>query len=126
MVRYIIRISSSPCTPISIDWKIDEQNIIQVAKRPELDRWIISRLHSLVKDVSAFYEDYEPTKAARAVERFVDEDLSNWYVRLNRRRFWKGELNEDKKAAYETLYECLNVVAQLMSSNIAVLQRMDV
>ncbi|HEY0262622.1 MAG TPA: DUF5915 domain-containing protein, partial [Chitinophagales bacterium] len=61
------------------------------------------------------YEEYEPTKAARAIEQFVDEDLSNWYVRLNRRRFWKGEMSEDKKAAYETLYECLNVVAQLMS-----------
>lgn len=97
------------------EWKIDEQNIVPVEKRPELDRWIISKLQSLIKEVTVAYEDYEPTKAARAIEKFVDEDLSNWYVRLNRRRFWKGEMSEDKKAAYETLYECLNVVAQLMS-----------
>ncbi|MFN8285171.1 MAG: isoleucine--tRNA ligase [Chitinophagales bacterium] len=97
------------------NWKVDEQNIVPVNKRPELDRWIISRLHTLIKEVSAFYEDYEPTKAARAIEKFVDEDLSNWYVRLNRRRFWKGEMSEDKKAAYETLYECLNIVGQLMA-----------
>lgn len=97
------------------NWKIDEQNIVPVEQRPELDRWIISKLQSLVKEVTAQFEDYEATKAARAIERFVDEDLSNWYVRLNRRRFWKGEMSEDKKAAYETLHECLNVVAQLMS-----------
>lgn len=97
------------------NWQIDEQNIVPVANRPELDRWIISKLQSLVKEVTALYEDYEPTKAARAIEKFVDEDLSNWYVRLNRRRFWKGEMSEDKKAAYETLYECLNVVGQLMA-----------
>ncbi|MBL7777093.1 MAG: isoleucine--tRNA ligase [Chitinophagales bacterium] len=96
-------------------WRIDEQNIVPVENRPELDRWIISKLQSLIKEVTGFYNDYEPTKAARAIEKFVDEDLSNWYVRLNRRRFWKGEMSEDKKAAYETLYECLNVVAQLMS-----------
>ncbi len=97
------------------NWQIDEQNIVPVVERPELDRWIISKLQSLVKEVTASYEDYEPTKAARAIEQFVDEDLSNWYVRLNRRRFWKGEMSEDKKAAYETLYECLNVVGQLMA-----------
>ncbi len=97
------------------NWQIDEQNIVPVANRPELDRWIISKLQSLVKEVTAQYEDYEPTKATRAIEKFVDEDLSNWYVRLNRRRFWKGEMSEDKKAAYETLYECLNVVGQLMA-----------
>ena len=96
-------------------WKIDEQNIVPIENRPELDRWIISKLQSLIKEVTACYSDYEPTKVARAIEKFVDEDLSNWYVRLNRRRFWKGEMSEDKKAAYETLYECLNVVAQLMS-----------
>jgi isoleucyl-tRNA synthetase len=102
---------------------IDEQHIIPVAERPELDRWIISKLHSLVKDVTESYTDYEPTKAARAIETFVDEHLSNWYVRLSRRRFWKpasakatadkGDLGADKKAAYETLYECLMVVGQL-------------
>ncbi|MCX6198488.1 MAG: isoleucine--tRNA ligase [Bacteroidetes bacterium] len=81
----------------------------------ELDKWIISKLQTLIKDVTGFFEDYEPTKAARAVEKFVDEDLSNWYVRLNRRRFWKGEMSDDKQAAYETLYECLMTVAKLMS-----------
>ena len=97
------------------NWRIDERNIEPVDKRPELDQWIISRLNSLVKEVTAYYEDYEPTKAARAIEKFVDEELSNWYVRLNRRRFWKGEMNADKKVAYETLHECLNTTAQLMS-----------
>ncbi len=96
-------------------WSIDKTNLVPVEKRPELDRWILSKLQSLIKEVTAQYEDYEPTKAARAIEQFVDEDLSNWYVRLNRRRFWKGEMSEDKKAAYETLYDCLNVVAQLMA-----------
>lgn len=96
-------------------WKMDKQRLVPVIKRPELDRWIISKLQSLIKEVTAFYHDYEPTKAARAIEKFVDEDLSNWYVRLNRRRFWKGEMSADKQAAYETLHECVHVVAQLMS-----------
>jgi len=96
-------------------WKIDESKRVKNENKPELDRWIISKLQSLIKEVTAYYEDYEPTKAARAVEKFVDEDLSNWYVRLNRRRFWKGEMSEDKQAAYETLFDCLNTVAQLMS-----------
>jgi len=96
-------------------WSIDKNNLVPVEKRQELDRWILSKLQSLIKEVTAQYEDYEPTKAARAIEQFVDEDLSNWYVRLNRRRFWKGEMSEDKKAAYETLHDCLNVVAQLMA-----------
>lgn len=94
---------------------IDEKNIVPVKDRQELDRWIISKLHSLVKEVCDAYEDYEPTKAARAIEEFVDEHLSNWYVRLSRRRFWRSEMNDDKKAAYETLFECLMVTAQLMS-----------
>jgi len=94
---------------------IDEQNIIPVEKRQEIDRWIISKLHSLVKEHAAAMDDYEPTKACRAVETFVIDNLSNWYVRLCRRRFWKGKLSDDKKAAYETLFECLMVVAQLMS-----------
>lgn len=97
------------------EWKPGQEHTVAVADRPEIDRWIISKLNSLVKEVSAQLADYEPTKACRAVERFVDEHLSNWYVRLCRRRFWKGELNEDKIAAYETLYECLVVTAQLMS-----------
>ncbi|HWB64783.1 MAG TPA: class I tRNA ligase family protein, partial [Chitinophagales bacterium] len=97
------------------NWTINEMKTIPHAEKPELDRWIISKLQSLIKEVTALYEDYEPTRAARAIERFVDEHLSNWYVRLSRRRFWKGEMSADKSAAYETLYECLNVVAQLMS-----------
>jgi isoleucyl-tRNA synthetase len=96
-------------------WKMDEGKKVKNENKPELDRWIVSKLQSLIKEVTAYYEDYEPTKAARAVEKFVDEDLSNWYVRLNRRRFWKGEMSEDKQAAYETLFECLTTVAQLMS-----------
>ena len=88
---------------------------IPLAERPEIDRWIISLLNSLVKDVDAMYAEYEPTKAARLIASFVDEHLSNWYVRLCRRRFWKGEYKEDKIAAYQTLYTCLEVLSQLMS-----------
>jgi isoleucyl-tRNA synthetase len=94
---------------------LDEQNIIPVSDRPELDRWIISKLHSLIRQADQAYAQYEPTRAARLIQEFVVEDLSNWYVRLARRRFWKGELTNDKKSAYETLFECLTVVAQLMS-----------
>lgn len=94
---------------------VDEMNIVPVENRPELDRWILSKLNSLVKNVTGQYENFEPHKAARDIEEFVDEHLSNWYVRLNRRRFWKGEMSTDKKAAYETLHECLLVVVQLMS-----------
>ncbi len=97
------------------DFVIDEQNVTPIAERTELDRWIISKLHSLVKLVTEELDDYNPTPAARAIEAFVDEHLSNWYVRLSRKRFWQGEMNADKKAAYETLYECLNVVGQLAS-----------
>jgi isoleucyl-tRNA synthetase len=94
---------------------IDEKNIVPVKDRQELDRWILSKLHSLIKDVTELYETFEPHRAARLIEEFVDQHLSNWYVRLSRRRFWKGEMSTDKKAAYETLHECLLVVAQLMS-----------
>ncbi len=94
---------------------VDEQNIIPVKDRIELDRWIISELQTLIENVTAYYEDFEPHRAARAIEKFVDEHLSNWYVRLSRRRFWRGEMSNDKKAAYETLHECLMVVSQLMS-----------
>jgi isoleucyl-tRNA synthetase len=82
-------------------------------ERPELDRWILSELNSLIKDVDAFYDDYEPTKAGRAISEFVNDHLSNWYVRLSRRRFWKGEYSKDKISAYQTLYRCLEVVANL-------------
>ncbi len=93
----------------------DEMNQTPVDSRTELDRWVLSKLHSLVAEVSENYATYEPTQAARAIEKFVDNDFSNWYVRLSRRRFWKGEMSEDKKAAYETMYECLMIVAQLSS-----------
>jgi len=83
--------------------------------RPEIDRWIISRLNTLIKDVDGFYGDFEPTRAARAIQEFVDEHLSNWYVRLCRRRFWKGDYSEDKISAYQTLYTCLSTIAKLMS-----------
>ncbi len=88
---------------------------IAIENRPEIDRWIISLLNSLTKEVDEFYADYEPTKAARAIQNFVDEHLSNWYVRLCRRRFWKGEYTEDKISAYQTLYTCLDTIAKLMS-----------
>ncbi|TGE26628.1 isoleucine--tRNA ligase [Hymenobacter metallicola] len=81
----------------------------------ELDRWILSKLQSLILEVRGYYDAYDPTKAARAIQDFVTDQLSNWHVRLSRRRFWKGELTQDKKAAYETLQECLVVVAQLMA-----------
>lgn len=86
---------------------------VPVDERPEIDRWILSELNTLIKDVDGFYADYEPTKAARAISDFVQENLSNWYVRLCRRRFWKGEYAQDKIAAYQTLYTCLLSVAKL-------------
>ena len=86
---------------------------IPLEERPEIDRWILSELHSLIKVVDEAYADYEPTKAARAISDFVQENLSNWYVRLCRRRFWKGEYEKDKIAAYQTLYTCLINVAKL-------------
>lgn len=88
---------------------------IPVAQRPEIDRWIISELNSLIRFTDECYADYEPTKAARAIQNFVDEHLSNWYVRLCRRRFWKGDYTTDKISAYQTLYRCLEVIAHLMS-----------
>ncbi|RKS96855.1 isoleucine--tRNA ligase [Chryseobacterium defluvii] len=85
----------------------------EVENRPEIDRWILSELNLLIKEVKAFYEDYEPTRVARAISTFVNDNLSNWYVRLCRRRFWKGDYTEDKISAYQTLYTCLEVVAKL-------------
>ncbi len=93
-------------------YKEDE---VPLAKRPEIDRWVISLLNSLVKDVQADYADYEPTNATRRIQNFVDEHLSNWYVRQCRRRFWKGEYTEDKIAAYQTLYTCMSTIAKLMA-----------
>ncbi len=88
---------------------------IPIQQRPEIDRWIISLLNSLSKEVDEYYADYEPTKAARAIQNFVDEHLSNWYVRLCRRRFWKGEYSEDKISAYQTLYTCLDTISKLIA-----------
>ncbi len=86
---------------------------VPVDERPEIDRWVISLLNSLVRDVTEQYENYEPTRAARLIQDFVSENLSNWYVRLNRKRYWGGESSADKMAAYQTLYTCLETVALL-------------
>ncbi len=96
-------------------YKPSRTNAIPLAERSALDRWILSRLNSLVKLCTERYDDYDPTPAVRAIEDFVQEQLSNWYVRLGRRRFWKSESSSDKQAAYDTLFECLRVIAQLMS-----------
>lgn len=96
-------------------FEIKSNEVTPVEQRPELDRWIISSLNALIKEVEEAYENYEPHRAARYIQSFVDENLSNWYVRLARRRFWRGEMTEDKKAAYETLFECLLACAKLMS-----------
>jgi isoleucyl-tRNA synthetase len=96
-------------------FEIDKNNLSKVEDRTELDRWILSLLQTLINEVDESYNTYEPTKATRAIQAFVDEHLSNWYIRLSRRRFWKGEMTDDKRAAYETLYTCLETLAQLMS-----------
>lgn len=96
-------------------FEIDKNNLSKVADRTELDRWILSLLQNLINEVDEAYNTYEPTKASRAIQTFVDEHLSNWYIRLSRRRFWKGEMTDDKRAAYETLYTCLETLSQLMS-----------
>ncbi|MDO4496471.1 MAG: isoleucine--tRNA ligase [Bacteroidales bacterium] len=88
---------------------------VAIEKRPEIDRWILSSLSTLIQEVEKNYETYEPTQAGRLIETFVCDNLSNWYVRLNRKRFWAGDLNEDKLAAYQTLYTCLETVAKLMA-----------
>ena len=93
----------------------DEMNVTGKEHLTHLDRWILSKLQSLIIEVRQSYEEYEPTKVARAIQEFVNDHLSNWYVRLNRKRFWVGKMTDDKKAAYETLFECLMVTAQLMS-----------
>ncbi len=97
----------------NIDKFTNAEPEVPLAERPEIDRWILSELNTLIKDVDTFYAEYEPTRAARAISDFVQENLSNWYVRLCRRRFWKGEYAQDKIAAYQTLYTCLVTVAKL-------------
>ena len=99
----------------NVDGFSPEEKHIPIGERPEIDRWIISLLNSLIKDVTEHFENYEPTKAGRAVQDFVSDNLSNWYVRLNRKRFWGGDYDKDKVSAYQTLYECLITVAKLMA-----------
>ena len=91
------------------------QKDLDIKERPEIDRWILSELNTLVKTVGDAFEDYEPTRAGRAIDTFVDAFLSNWYVRLSRRRFWRGEMSVDKVSAYQTLYTCLETLSRLMS-----------
>ena len=88
---------------------------VPMAERPEIDRWILSVLNTLIKEVDTCYNEYEPTKAGRLISDFVNDNLSNWYVRLNRKRFWGGEFTQDKLSAYQTLYTCLETVAKLMA-----------
>lgn len=97
-------------------FEFDENNVTPISERTELDRWIMSKLNSLVKLVRERMDDYDATPAVRAIEEFTSDHFSNWFIRLSRRRFWKGEMNADKKAAYETLYQCLITVSQLSSS----------
>ena len=97
----------------NIDGFSYEEADIPLEKRPELDRWILSELHTLINKVDKFYEAYEPTRAARAISDFTQDYVSNWYVRLSRRRFWKGDYQTDKISAYQTLYTCMNTIAKL-------------
>ena len=99
----------------NVDGFAFKENYIPVKERPEIDQWILSSLNTLIKTVQQSMDDYEPTQAGRAIEEFVDSHLSNWYVRLCRRRFWKGEYEQDKICAYQTLYECLETLSLLIA-----------
>lgn len=99
----------------NVDGFAFKENYIPVEQRPEIDRWVLSSLNTLIKKVTEAMDDYEPTIAGRLIEEFLDEHLSNWYVRLSRRRFWKGEYESDKIAAYQTLYECLETIVRLIA-----------
>ncbi|HMU45306.1 MAG TPA: isoleucine--tRNA ligase [Chitinophagaceae bacterium] len=99
----------------NVDGFCFKEEYIPVVNRPEIDRWILSSLNTLIKKVNQCMDDYEPTQAGRLIEDFVDEHLSNWYVRLCRRRFWKGEYEQDKICAYQTLYECIETVTRLIA-----------
>ncbi|MCK9403008.1 MAG: isoleucine--tRNA ligase [Chitinophagaceae bacterium] len=99
----------------NVDGFAFKEAAIPITERPEIDRWILSSLHTLIHRVTRCMDDFEPTLAGRAIEEFVDEHLSNWYVRLCRRRFWKGEYEQDKISAYQTLYECLETIIRLMA-----------
>ncbi len=97
------------------EFGVGERPAVAAEELPEIDRWIVSKLNSLLQEVRGYYSDYEPTKACRAIDTFVNDHLSNWYVRQSRRRFWRGEMTTDKQAAYETLHQCLVTVAQLIA-----------
>ncbi|NCW88356.1 MAG: isoleucine--tRNA ligase, partial [Chitinophagia bacterium] len=99
----------------NVDGFAFKEAVIPVKERPEIDRWILSSLHTLIAQVTSAMDEYEPTQAGRLIEDFVDEQLSNWYVRLCRRRFWKGDYSHDKIAAYQTLYECIETITRLMA-----------
>jgi len=99
----------------NVDGFAFKEEYIPLNQRPEIDRWILSSLNTVVKKVNEYMDDYEPTQAGRVIEDFVDEHLSNWYVRLCRRRFWKGEYEQDKICAYQTLYECLETITRLIA-----------
>ena len=99
----------------NVDGFTATEDVVPVEERPEIDRWILSLLNTLVADCTEALDDYEPTRAARAIGEFVNDNLSNWYVRLNRKRFWGGEMTRDKLAAYQTLYTCLCTIARLMA-----------
>lgn len=99
----------------NVDGFAFKESLIPIKERPEIDQWILSSLNSLIKNVQQNFDEYEPTQAGRAIEDFVDTHLSNWYVRLCRRRFWKGEYEQDKISAYQTLYECLETLTRLMA-----------
>ncbi len=99
----------------NVDGFTGKEPLIPVESRPEIDRWIISQLNTLIKEIDDDYASYEPTRAGRAISDFVNDNLSNWYVRLNRKRFWGGEMDDNKLSAYQTLYTCLVTIAQLMA-----------
>ncbi len=99
----------------NVDGFYNQETLIPIQERPEIDRWIISRLHSLIQLVDESYAQYEPTKAGRAIQDFVVDELSNWYVRQSRKRFWRGEYSQDKISAYQTLFECLDSISKLVA-----------
>ena len=118
--RFVISFLAPCITPITffalyanLDGFTYSEPAIAIEKRPEIDRWILSELNTLILTVDQAFTEYEPTKAARAIQNFVGENLSNWFVRLSRRRYWKGSYGEDKISAYQTLYTCLETVAKL-------------
>lgn len=99
----------------NVDGFTGEESQVPYAERPEIDRWVISLVNTLIADVDGLLETYEPSKAGRAISDFVNDHLSNWYVRLNRKRFWGGEMTTDKLSAYQTLYTCLETISRLMA-----------